>query len=128
MNQQTVHEYLITKPLVKVTQPFSQDVDVYKVNHKMFATLALSNEGQKTVDGEPIWWLNLKCDPDEALVLRDMYNAVLPGYHMNKRLWNTLVLDGSIAQSEIKRMIDNSFNLVVENMPEKDRKAVAALL
>jgi predicted DNA-binding protein (MmcQ/YjbR family) len=128
MNQATVHEYLINKPLVKLTHPFAKEVDVYKVNHKMFATLALSSEGQTTEQGEPVWWLNLKCDPDEAVMLRDKYNAVMPGYHMNKRLWNTVVLDGSIEQHEIMRMIDNSFNLVVDNMPEKDKKLIAAHL
>lgn len=122
MNQQTVHTYLMNKPLVKLTQPFAKDVDVYKVNHKMFATLALSNEGGTDENGEPIWWLNLKCDPDEAQSLRDIFPAVTPGYHMNKRLWNTVILDGSIPQGEIERMIDNSFNLVVDNMPDKDKK------
>ena len=128
MDQQTVHEYLVNKPLVKVTQPFSKEVDVYKVNHKMFATLALGNDDNNDANGEPIWWLNLKCDPDEALALRDMFTAVIPGYHMNKRLWNTIILDGTIPQDEIKRMIDNSFDLVVDNMPEKDKKIIAAHL
>ncbi|WP_350636694.1 MmcQ/YjbR family DNA-binding protein, partial [Pseudoalteromonas sp. GW168-MNA-CIBAN-0100] len=54
--------------------------------------------------------------------------AVIPGYHMNKRLWNTIILDGTIPQNEIKRMIDNSFDLVVDNMPEKDKKIIAAHL
>ena len=57
-----------------------------------------------------------------------MFTAVIPGYHMNKRLWNTIILDGTIPQNEIKRMIDNSFDLVVDNMPEKDKKIIAAHL
>ena len=125
MDQIKVHQYLIKKPLVLVTKPFAQEVDVYKVNHKMFATLAVGNDGETNENGEVIWWLNLKCDPDEALSLRDIFPAVIPGYHMNKRLWNTVILDGSIPQGEIERMIDNSFNLVVENMPEKDRNMIA---
>ncbi|MBQ4831838.1 MmcQ/YjbR family DNA-binding protein [Pseudoalteromonas sp. MMG010] len=128
MNETTVHEYLIKKPVVQLTQPFGQNVDVYKVNHKMFATLAEANDGQTNENGDPIWWLNLKCDPDEALSLRDIFPAVIPGYHMNKRLWNTVILDGSIPQGEIERMIDNSFSLVVDNMPEKDRQAILELL
>ncbi len=68
--------------------------------------------------------MNLKCDPDEAQALRDMFPSVIPGYHMNKRLWNTVILDGSVPKGEIERMIDNSFDLVVSNMPEKDRKAI----
>ncbi|MEH6393431.1 MmcQ/YjbR family DNA-binding protein [Pseudoalteromonas sp.] len=124
MDQHTAHEYLSKKPLVMVTKPFGQEVDVYKVNHKMFATLSVGNEGQTDEDGNPLWWMNLKCDPDEAQALRDIFPSVIPGYHMNKRLWNTVILDGSIPQGEIERMIDNSFNLVVANMPEKDRKAI----
>ncbi|WP_283710399.1 MmcQ/YjbR family DNA-binding protein [Pseudoalteromonas prydzensis] len=124
MDQHTAHEYLSKKPLVMVTKPFGQEVDVYKVNHKMFATLSVGNEGETDEDGNPIWWMNLKCDPDEAQALRDIFPAVIPGYHMNKRLWNTVILDGSIPQGEIERMIDNSFNLVVAKMPEKDRKAI----
>lgn len=109
-----------------VTKPFGQEVDVYKVNHKMFATLSVGNEGQTDEDGNLIWWMNLKCDPDEAQSLRDIFPSVIPGYHMNKRLWNTVILDGTIPTGEIERMIDNSFNLVVANMPEKDRKAIEA--
>jgi len=128
MDQKKVHEYLIKKPLVIVTQPFAQEVDVYKVNHKMFATLLLGNEGKKNEEGDLIWWLNLKCDPDEALLLRDTFPSVIPGHHMNKRLWNTVILDNSIAQSDIEKMIDNSFNLVVSNMPDKDRETIEAML
>ncbi|NMM40824.1 MmcQ/YjbR family DNA-binding protein [Pseudoalteromonas arctica] len=124
MDQHTAHEYLAKKPLVMVTKSFGQEVDVYKVNHKMFATLSVGNEGETDEDGNPIWWMNLKCDPDEAQSLRDIFSSVIPGYHMNKRLWNTVILDGSIPQGEIERMIDNSFNLVIANMPEKDRKAI----
>ena len=124
MDQHTAHEYLTKKPLVMVTQPFGQEVDVSKVNHKMFATLSVGNEGQTDEDGNPVWWMNLKCDPDEAQALRDIFPSVIPGYHMNKRLWNTVILDGSIPKGEIERMIDNSFDLVVSNMPEKDRKAI----
>ena len=110
MNQHTVHEYLMKKPLVMITQPFGQDVDVYKVNHKMFATLAEGKEGQTDDEGNLVWWL--------------IFPSVIPGYHMNKRLWNTVILDGTVPQGEIERMIDNSFDLVVANMPEKDRKAI----
>jgi predicted DNA-binding protein (MmcQ/YjbR family) len=68
--------------------------------------------------------LNLKCDPDEAHALRDIFDAVIPGYHMNKRLWNTVILDGSVPRGEIERMIDNSFLLVVQKMTKKQREAI----
>lgn len=86
-----------------------------KVLEKMFATLG-------TEDG--VARMNLKCDPDEAVMLRDIFEAVLPGYHMNKRHWNTVVLDGSIPRGEIERMIDNSYALVLRGVPSKQRKAL----
>ncbi|NOU51432.1 MmcQ/YjbR family DNA-binding protein [Pseudoalteromonas sp. JBTF-M23] len=117
MDHHQVHQYLLSKPEATVSQPFGEGVDVYKVKDKMFATLAQG----KDMGGErsDIWRINLKCDPDEAQALRDIFPSVLPGYHMNKRLWNTVLLDGSIPQGEIERMIDNSYLLVVKKMPKK---------
>ncbi|KZW99398.1 hypothetical protein JL49_17450 [Pseudoalteromonas luteoviolacea] len=123
MNNKTVHQYLMTKPYASVSQPFGPEVDVYKVKDKMFATLSLSNMKAKA-ETDSHWWLNLKCDPDEAQALRDIFDAVIPGYHMNKRLWNTVILDGSIPQGEIERMIDNSFLLVVQKMRKSDRCSI----
>ena len=68
--------------------------------------------------------MNLKCDPDEAVMLRDIFPSVIPGYHMSKRLWNTIILDGSIPQGEIERMIDNSFKLVVSKMTKKAQQSL----
>jgi predicted DNA-binding protein (MmcQ/YjbR family) len=68
--------------------------------------------------------MNLKCDPDEALALRDIFDAVLPGYHMNKAHWNTVVLDGSIPTGELERMIDRSFGLVVKGLKKTERLAL----
>ena len=78
----------------------------------MFATLGMYKGAGR---------MNLKCDPDEALALRDIFPAVIPGYHMNKKHWNTVFLDGSIPRGEIERMIDNSFRLVINTMPRKNR-------
>ena len=64
--------------------------------------------------------MNLKCDPQEAIMLRDVFNAVMPGYHMNKQHWNTVKLDGSLPQGELKRMIHNSYMLVVNKLLKKD--------
>jgi len=66
--------------------------------------------------------INLKCDPVKAIDLREHYSSVLPGYHMNKRLWNTVNIDGTIAESLIYKWIDDSYSLVIENMPLSDRK------
>ena len=95
----------------------------------MFATLSLSKKGEGDVNDlsseKRDWWMNLKCDPNEAVMLRDIFPAVIPGYHMNKRLWNTIILDGSIPQGEIERMMDNSFKLVVSKMSKKDQQSLA---
>jgi predicted DNA-binding protein (MmcQ/YjbR family) len=77
-------------------------------------------------DGEPLA-VNLKCDPDEAVFLRQMYSAIEPGYHMNKRLWNTVTIDGSIPDEEIRQMVDTSYNLVVKGLKKADREALTEL-
>lgn len=106
--------YLLAKPETIEDFPFGADISVFKVKGKMFATLAqLRNESH--------FWLNLKCDPDEAQALRDIFTAIIPAYHMNKKHWNTVILDGSVPQGEIERMIDNSFRLVVAKMTKAQR-------
>jgi predicted DNA-binding protein (MmcQ/YjbR family) len=115
--------YLLAKPETILTYPFGDEVKVFKVKNKMFATLSLGKMGKGDGDNKD-WWMNLKCDPDEAVMLRDIFPSVIPGYHMNKRLWNTIILDGSIPQGEIERMIDNSFKLVVSKMTKKDQQSI----
>ncbi|MCF6457780.1 MmcQ/YjbR family DNA-binding protein [Pseudoalteromonas sp. MMG024] len=126
MDKHTVTEYFLSKPFTSVSQPFGEGVDVFKVKDKMFATLSLGNGTEKDTNGKMAghYCINLKCDPDEALALRDIFDAVIPGYHMNKKLWNTIILDGSIPQGEIERMIDNSYMLVVNKMTKKDRQSI----
>ena len=68
--------------------------------------------------------INLKCDPEEAIILRDIFKAVIPGYHMNKEHWNTVILNNSIAGEEIERMIDVSYGLVISNLKKSDRLAL----
>jgi predicted DNA-binding protein (MmcQ/YjbR family) len=120
--------YLLNKPETTLDFPFGEDVKVFKVKNKMFATLAIGKmgkgDGKSDASTKGDWWMNLKCDPDEAVMLRDIFPSIIPGYHMNKRLWNTIILDGSIPQGEIERMIDNSFKLVVSKMPKKDQQSL----
>jgi len=116
MSPDEVRNYLLSKPEAHEDFPFRLDVAVMKIGNKMFATLAQNREGFTNI--------NLKCDPDEALILRDIFDAIKPGYHMNKRHWNTVVLDGSIPRGELQRMIDNSYALVVRGMPKKQRSAL----
>jgi len=119
MDYQKASTYLKAKPKTKEDYPFGPEVAVYKVKGKMFATLALGKMGK----GDQ-WWMNLKCDPDEAVMLRDIFPSVIPGYHMNKLHWNTIILDGSIPKGEIERMIDNSYMLVVGKMTKKDQQSI----
>ena len=115
MDVDTARQYLLGKPEAMEDYPFGPDVAVMKVRDKMFATL-----GQEGGEGR----MNLKCDPDQAVALRDIFTAVLPGYHMNKKHWNTIKLDGSIPEGEIQRMIDHSFALVVGGLPKKVREGM----
>ena len=109
-------EYCLSKPRATEGTPFGPDVLVFKVAGKMFALAAL-NELPTTV--------NLKCDPDWALELRDRYEQVRPGYHMNKKHWNTVEIEGSIPDAELRKMIDHSYDLVVETLP-KSRARIGA--
>ena len=108
-------EYCLTKPGATEGTPFGPDVVVFKVGGKIFALAAL-DEVPPTV--------NLKCDPDLALDLRDRYEQVTPGYHMNKKHWNTVVLDGVIPEREIRKMIDQSYDLVVQSLPKSRRQTL----
>jgi len=105
-------EYCLSKPRVTESTPFGEDVLVFKVAGKMFALAAL--------DEIPVT-VNLKCDPDWALELRDRYEQVRPGYHMNKKHWNTVEIDSGIPEEELRKMIDHSFELVVKNLPKAKR-------
>jgi predicted DNA-binding protein (MmcQ/YjbR family) len=105
-------EYCLGKPCVTESTPFGEDVLVFKVGEKMFALVAL-DEVPATA--------NLKCDPDLALELRDRYEQVRPGYHMNKKHWNTVEIDTGIPESELRSMIDNSYELVVRSLPKAQR-------
>jgi len=113
---------MLDKPETAQSFPFGEGVYVYKVKTKMFATLSIGKINND--NDEQHWWLNIKCDPDEAVMLRDIFSSIIPGYHMNKKLWNTVILDGSIPQGEIERMIDNSFMLVVNKMTKSDQQSI----
>ncbi len=126
MAHQQVENYLLSKIATSLYYPFGDDVKVFRVKNKMFATLAFGKGNEKDTDGKMAghYCINLKCDPDEAVMLRDIFTSVIPGYHMNKAQWNTVILDGSIPQGEIERMIDNSYLLVVSKMTKKDQASI----
>lgn len=107
-----LYDYCIGKPGSTETYPFGEETLVFKVGGKMFALTGIG-----TVPPT----VNLKCDPERAIELRERYHAVRPGYHMNKRHWNTVTLDGSIPAAELRKMIDHSYALVVASLPKKIR-------
>lgn len=115
MDYDATKSYMLTRPEAFEDFPFGPDVSVFKVRSKMFATL-----GERNGNAE----INLKCDPEEAIVLRDIFDAVIPGYHMNKAHWNTVILNKSIPRAEIERMIDRSYGLVVKGMKKADRTSL----
>lgn len=105
MNHKTVEEYILSMPNSRLDYPFGEGVAVYKTNDKMFA---LIQEGS-----DPLR-LSLKCDPQLATLLRDRYESVMEGYHLNKKHWNTLVLSGQLPWEEIQDLIRHSYILVSE--------------
>ena len=103
--------YCLSKPYTEECLPFDENTLVFKVMKKMFALLSLD---------EPAYpRLNLKCDPELAIELREKYTCINPGYHMNKKLWNSITVDGSVSDDLIKSWIDHSYNEVVKKLPKK---------
>ena len=112
MNIETLRSYCLKKKGVVEEFPFGPETLVFKVKGKIFLLTSLDREG---------FQFNVKCDPEKAVDLRDRYDAVKPGYHMNKKHWNTVVVDGSIPIDLLKEMIDDSYDLVVKSLPGKRR-------
>ena len=104
MNIEQLREYALQKPFTEEGFPFGEDTLVFKVNGKIFLLTGLNSN--------PLQF-NVKCNPDKAIELREEYpTAVLPGYHMNKKHWNTIVVNGVLSAKKIKEMVDDSYNLV----------------
>jgi predicted DNA-binding protein (MmcQ/YjbR family) len=113
MDLESFREYCLSKPGATEDTPFGEDVLVFRVDGKMFA-LAPLDEVPAAV--------NLKCDPDLAVELRDRYEQVRPGYHMNKKHWNTVEIDSGIPDAEFRKMIDHSYELVFRHLPRAKRR------
>ena len=103
MNHKEVEEYILSMPNARLDYPFGEEVAVYKVGDKMFA---LIREGKDPVQ------LSLKCDPELSKVLREKYTEIMPGYHLNKKHWNTLVLAGELPWEEVQALIRHSYQLI----------------
>lgn len=97
--------------------PFDDEHMVFKVGGKMFALAPMI----------PFDRINLKCEPQKALALREKYSSILPGWHMNKKHWNTVILDGLMPDKKIYEMINHSYGLVLANLPRKIRQAIEEL-
>lgn len=115
MDKQELLTYLGDKPEAIDSFPFGPDVHVFKVKDKMFALLS-EYQGRLSI--------NLKSDPQDAIELRDLFDDVIPGYHMNKRHWNTVFVDGGVPTGEIQRQIDCSYALVVKGLVKIKREAL----
>lgn len=104
MDIETLREYVLQKPLVTEGFPFGDTTIVFKINARIFLLLPLDADQFK---------FNVKCDPDKAIQLReDFPDVVLPGFHMNKKHWNTVIVDGRLTNKQILQMVDDSYNLV----------------
>jgi predicted DNA-binding protein (MmcQ/YjbR family) len=103
MDHKTVEEFILSMPNAKLDYPFGKEVAVYKAKGKMFALIAEKSDPVR---------LSLKCDPLLAETLRAKYESVMPGYHLNKKHWNTIVLTGQLSWDEIKDLIKHSYELV----------------
>jgi predicted DNA-binding protein (MmcQ/YjbR family) len=110
MNIEELREYCLKKRGVEETFPFDADTLVYKVMGKAFLLTGLS---------ESSFGFNVKCDPEKAVELRERYSCVLPGYHMNKKHWNTITPDGSVADEMVYSWVDDSYTLVVAGLPKR---------
>jgi len=106
MTHKTVEDYVLSMPNAKLDYPFGEDVAVYKVKDKMFA---LIQENKTPVR------ISLKCDPQLAELLRSKYESVMPGYHLNKKHWNTIILTGQLSSEEVQALIRHSYDLVAGN-------------
>ncbi len=118
MDYDALCAYLESKPGAWRDMPFGPDALVFKVLDKMFALVAWQKD--------PLT-ISLKADPIDAVILRKQYKAVAPGYHMHKKHWNTITLDGSVPDDEIRLMIDESYDLVVQGMTKSKQNQLKKL-
>jgi predicted DNA-binding protein (MmcQ/YjbR family) len=114
MNIEELRTYCLQKPLTTECFPFDESTLVFKVGGKMFLLTDLNNAMS----------VNVKCDPEMAIELREKYSSVLPGYHMNKQHWNTVIIDGTVPDKIIYQWIDVSYDLVFKSLPKSVKSAI----
>jgi predicted DNA-binding protein (MmcQ/YjbR family) len=118
MDLESIRKYCLKKKSTKESFPFGDTTLVFKVCGKIFLLMSL--------DSIPLKF-NVKCDPEKAEELREAYSSVIPAFHMNKKHWNTIILDGHINAKHIREMIDDSYALVVRSLPLRERKKLEKL-
>jgi predicted DNA-binding protein (MmcQ/YjbR family) len=118
MNIEELREYCLSKPAVEETFPFGPENMVFKVMDKVFLITG--------IDSVPLSF-NVKCDPDMAEDLREKYDCVTPGYHMNKKHWNTVIVDNSVSEKLLRDWIDHSYNLIVDSLPKNKREVLRTM-
>lgn len=112
MNVEELRAYCLSKPAVEEGFPFGETTLVFKVMDKIFALMSL--------DANPLS-INLKCDPGRAIEYREQHAAVKPGYHMNKKHWNTVTIDGSVNNELIREWVNHSYDLIVAKLPKSQK-------
>jgi predicted DNA-binding protein (MmcQ/YjbR family) len=117
MNIEEYRDFCLAFPGTSESLPFGPDVLVFKVMNKMFAL----------TDIESFEYINLKCDPDWALILREQYEEIKPGYHMNKQHWNSVYTNGSLEDDLIRELIVHSYELIVQSLTKKDQEKLKTL-
>ncbi|MEZ4923180.1 MAG: MmcQ/YjbR family DNA-binding protein [Crocinitomicaceae bacterium] len=117
MNIEDFRDYCLNKKGISESFPFDETTLVFKVMNKMFAL----------ADIEVFDFINLKCDPDRAIDLRERYTAIQPGYHMNKKLWNSVYVNDDVGDQMIYELIDHSYDLIVASLPKKTQKELELL-
>ncbi|MGV3684110.1 MAG: MmcQ/YjbR family DNA-binding protein [Daejeonella sp.] len=114
MNIETLRDYCLSKSRVQETFPFGEETIVFKVMDKIFLLAGLDQADR----------FNVKCDPEKAVSLREEYEEVQPGYHMNKIHWNTVFMNGKLNDVQLKEMIDHSYDLVVKSLPKSKQTLI----
>ena len=114
MDIEEIRAYCLSKKATEESFPFDESTLVIKVGGKIFVLINLEKD----------YSMNLKCDPERAIELREMNPAIIPGWHMNKKHWNTVIMDGSVPKKLLFEMIDHSYDLVFKSLPEKMRMEI----
>ncbi|MBB5636895.1 putative DNA-binding protein (MmcQ/YjbR family) [Pedobacter cryoconitis] len=114
MNIEELRDYCLSKPGTTEGLPFGEDTLVFKIGEKIFLLISLTASNR----------FNVKCDPERAVTLREQYEEIIPGFHMNKKHWNTIYMDGRLTFRQLQENIDHSYKLVYHSLPKKIQEEI----